>query len=259
MFIEERHDKILELIKDKKRVEVPHLSKMFNISEDSIRRDLRIMEQRGLVNRTYGGAVLPNKVAETSLFSDRNTINVDNKEKIAGLASTFIEDNDTIILDGSTTLLRIVPFLDKLKDVTVITNSIVIAYEINKTLSNIKLVMLGGIVQQNIANTVSIATLKEIEQLNVDKVFVAPCFISAQWGLSSTTLEEAHIKRAMLQAGREVFLVSDINKIGQKAMVNIAPLKAEYTIIIDSDLEVIVKNEFQDYLKAGLKIIYPDI
>ena len=255
MFIEERHDRILELIKDKKRVEVLELSKVFNISEDSIRRDLRIMEKRGLVSRTYGGAVLPSKVTDLPAFYERNKINVDNKEKIAYLASTFIEDNDTIILDGSTTLLKIVPFLSKFKGLAVITNSIAIAYEINKTLSNIKLVMLGGIVQQNIANTASIDTIKEIETLNVDKVFVSPCYISAKWGLSSTSIEEAHIKKAMLHAGRRVFLVSDISKIGKKSLVKVAPIKAEYTIIIDEELDAEAKDEFKDYFNKGLKII----
>jgi DeoR/GlpR family transcriptional regulator of sugar metabolism len=264
LFIEERHEKILEIIKEKKRVEVQELSKIFKVSEDSIRRDLRLMEQRGLINRTYGGAVLPNKKGVFPTFSERNNISVQIKEKIAKLASTFIEDNDTILLDGSTTISRIIPFLSIFNGLTVITNSIAIAYEINNSLHNVKLVILGGIVNQNIANTISIDTLKAIEKLNVDKAFIAPCFISEKWGLSCDSIEEAHIQRAMIEVSRKVFILLDSGKIGAtsslnnapKSLVTISPIREDFTIITDSNIGFDIMGDFKEYINKGLKIIY---
>ena len=100
MFIEERHQNILELLKEIGRVEVTELSKVFKLSEDSIRRDLRLMEEKGLVKRTYGGAILPDQVNQALKFKERKELNTEVKLLLVTLAVTFIQNNDTIWLDG---------------------------------------------------------------------------------------------------------------------------------------------------------------
>jgi len=256
MFIEERHQKILQIIKEKSRVEVQELSVYFDISSDSIRRDLRLMEKKGWVKRTYGGAVLPQKTGELMAFSKRTNINEKNKKSIAKLAASFIKDNDSILLDGSTTVAKLVPLLSDYKNLTVVTNSIAIAHEIVNARNDIKLVVIGGIVQKNSANTISVQSLKAIEELNVDKVFVAPCKITANEGLFSSMIEEAFIKKAMLEAGREVYLLADSDKFEQKALAHIGPLKTDYTIITDSHFNKEAEFAFKDYMDKGLKIIH---
>jgi DeoR/GlpR family transcriptional regulator of sugar metabolism len=255
MFIEERHQKILQIIKDKSRVEVLELSKLFDVSGDSIRRDLRLMEQNGLVKRTYGGAVLPRNSGDIETFARRTSINEKNKESIAKIASSFIKDNDSILLDGSTTVIRLVPLLRDYKNLTVVTNSIFIANEIVNSAKDIKLVVIGGIVLKDIANTASVESLRAIETLNVDKVFVAPCTITANEGLFSSVIEEALIKKAMLGAGREVYLLADSDKFEQKSLAHIGPLKAEYTIITDSNFNKEAELAFKNYIDKGLRII----
>jgi DeoR/GlpR family transcriptional regulator of sugar metabolism len=255
MFIEERHQKILQIVEEKSRVEVQELSLIFGVSSDSIRRDLRIMEEKGWVKRTYGGAVLPQKTGETASFSRRVNLNEKNKQSIAKLASLFIQDNDSILLDGSTTIAKLVPFLSDYKNLTVVTNSIAIANEIVNTVNDIKLIITGGVIQKNSANAISIESLRAIEKINVDKVFVSPCTITANEGLFSSMLEEAYIKKAMLEAGKEVYLLTDSDKFRHKSLAYIGPLRTEYTIITDSGFNKEAEFAFKEYIDKGLRII----
>ncbi|WP_286908882.1 DeoR/GlpR family DNA-binding transcription regulator [Clostridium sp. UBA1652] len=255
MFIEERHEKILEMLKDKKRVEVQELSELFEVSEDTIRRDLRIMEQKGKVHRTYGGAILPDKVNSYENFIVRENIQNDVKQSIASLAQSFIQERDTLLLDGSTTVAKIVPLLSGYKNLTVITNSITIAYDILHQCPNINLHIIGGIVRNDIGNSISIESLKDIEKLYVDKVFLSACSISLKGELTTPIIEDAHVKKAMLNAGREVYILADSSKFGQKSLMEFGRIKPEYTIISDSDLPDEINEDLQALISRGLKIL----
>ena len=255
MFIEERHEKILQMLKDKKRVEVQELSELFEVSEDTIRRDLRIMEQKGKVHRTYGGAILPDKVNSYENFIVRENIQNDVKQSIASLAQSFIQERDTLLLDGSTTVAKIVPLLSGYKNLTVITNSITIAYDILHQCPNINLHIIGGIVRNDIGNSISIESLKDIEKLYVDKVFLSACSISLKGELTTPIIEDAHVKKAMLNAGREVYILADSSKFGQKSLMEFGKIKPEYTIISDSDLPDEINEDLQALINRGLKIL----
>ncbi|ERK31836.1 DeoR/GlpR family DNA-binding transcription regulator [Clostridium intestinale] len=255
MFIEERHEKILQMLKDKKRVEVQELSELFEVSEDTIRRDLRIMEQKGKVHRTYGGAILPDKVNSYENFIVRENIQNDVKQSIASLAQSFIQERDTLLLDGSTTVAKIVPLLSGYKNLTVITNSITIAYDILHQCPNINLHIIGGIVRNDIGNSISIESLKDIEKLYVDKVFLSACSISLKGELTTPIIEDAHVKKAMLNAGREVYILADSSKFGQKSLMEFGKIKPEYTIISDSDLPEDINEDLQALISRGLKIL----
>jgi DeoR/GlpR family transcriptional regulator of sugar metabolism len=257
MFIEERHQKILQFLKDKGRVEVQDLSSIFQVSDDSIRRDLRIMEQKGLLSRTYGGAVLPNQSNYCPPFTERIRNNKENKERIAYLASLYLKDNDSIFLDGSTTVLNMIPYLNNYKNITVVTNSILIAYEIASTSVAVNLIVLGGIVDKNDGNALGTDTVKAIERLNLDKIFAAPCAISER-GLSCSAMEEAPIKKAMIEAGREIYLLIESEKFGSQSLINFAPIDLNYTIITDPDFSKCNIPEFNNLISKGLKIIYKE-
>jgi len=256
MFIEERHKKILEVLKKRGRVEVKELSEHFKVSEDSIRRDLRIMDQKALLTRTYGGAVLIEKVSEMKDFERRKEINRKSKDKIGEMVGSLIEEEDTIIFDGSTTLLSAVPFLTEFKRLTVITNSVVIAYELNKTNENIKVVMLGGTLQNGTFNTASIETVLELDGLNADKVFISPCYISGEWGISCPFMDEAQVKKAMLRAAQKVYIVADSSKIGKKSRARIADLEENFIIIMDEKPEALIEKELRSKLNEALTIIF---
>lgn len=255
MFIEERHQKILEMLKDKKRVEVQNLSELFQVSEDTIRRDLRIMEQEGKVHRTYGGAILPEKVSTYTDFNYREKVQTNVKESIAASAASFIQEHDTILLDGSTTVARIIPFLTGFKDLTVITNSIIIAHDIINQCPQIKLHIIGGQVRNDIANVLSLESLQTIQKLYVDKIFISSYSISSNGELSTPIIEDSNIKGAMLKAGREVYILADSSKFGQRSLSQFGKIKAEYTIITDENLTSEIRKDLKVLTDRGLNIV----
>jgi DeoR/GlpR family transcriptional regulator of sugar metabolism len=253
MFIEERHQHILELIQSKGRVEVSELSKDFQISEDSIRRDLRLMEEKGLLTRTYGGAILPEQVSSVLSYRERQEINVEGKTAIAKLAVSFIKNNDTILLDGSSTVAEMVPFLNHISGLTIITNSIAIAHDVLHFTTHCQLIMIGGTVERESFNTISIDSLKTIQSLTVDKTFTGPCSISPEWGLSTTTFDEAAVKRAMIETAREVYVLAESNKFGHRSLANIGPLMPQYHFITDG-ITPGIENVFQQLVDKGIQV-----
>ncbi len=255
MFIEERHQHILSLIREQGRVEVGELSKTFQISEDSARRDLRLMEEKGLVKRTYGGAILPNKVGEFSRFREHEAIRPETKTTLAKTAAALVRDGDTILLDASSTIAEMAPWLDKIKGLTIITNSLVIAYNAMNNLPNSKLFMIGGLVDPERANTTSIESLKTLQNIKVDKAFISPCSISQDLELWSTTFDEAEIKKAMINAGVEVIVIADSSKFGGRSLAKFGSLKHGYRLITDQATEGETRLKLQQLIKDGLTII----
>lgn len=255
MFIEERHNHILALIKEQGRVEVSEISKLFNISEDSARRDLRLMEEKGLVKRTYGGAILPFKVGEFSRFQEPDEINPKFKTAIPQKAASLVREGETILLDSSSIIIRMVPWLDKINRLTIVTNSIIIAYNVMNSLHNCKLFMIGGMVDLERANTTSIESLKTIQKIKVDKAFIGPCSISPEFDLWSTTFDEAEIKKAMINAGGEVVILADSGKFGGRSLAKICSLKRSFQLITDQEIEEKKRAQLQELIRDGLIIV----
>lgn len=254
MFIEERHQRILQKLREQGRVEVTDLSAAYDASEDTIRRDLRMMESKGWLKRTYGGAILPEQMGVAPDYSTRETMRAEEKEQIAKTAADFLSDGDTILLDGSTTVARMIPYLGRVERLKVITNSIAIAEQIVKRSLTVELYFLGGLVTMRTANTVGAEVVQALERLSVDKVFLGACAVTLDWGLSTPEFDEAVVKKAIIQAGREVFILADSGKFGQRALAQIGPLNEGYTMITDRRLPDEIDGE---YRKKGIRVISP--
>lgn len=255
MFIEERHHHILAIIREKGRVEVAELSKIFQISEDSARRDLRLMEEKGLVKRTYGGAILPDKVGHSIQFREKDWSGPGVKDDLAKTAAMMVRDEDTILLDGSPTIARMVPWLSKINGLTIITNSVAIAYGAINILPHNKLFMIGGLVDPSRTNTTSIESLNAIRNIAVDKAFISPCSVSSELELWSTSFDEAEIKKAMLKVAREVIILADSGKFGQRSLANIGPLQPGFQVITDQNLRDEIHLKLEERVKGGLVIV----
>ncbi len=257
MFIEERHQQILEMINNHGRVEVSELCQLFEISPDSVRRDLRLMEEKGLVKRTYGGAILPEQVSQVEIFAERINFNLSEKQSIARTAVSFIEEGDTLMLDGATTTLQMIPLLINYKNLTVITNSVQIAFELNRVVAQHRLILLGGMVVKETGNAVGFETVNAIRELKVDKVFLSPCALSLEQGLTMAVYEEAAVKRVMLQAGKEIFILAGSEKFKkQQALCKFGILKPEYVLITDRQLELELKEKLEH---KGLQVILSNV
>ncbi len=258
MFNQERQSEILDLLEKHERVEVTDLSTLFGVSVDTVRRDLRQMEQEGLLKRTHGGAILPKRPGVSASYSTRKKIHVREKSDIARVAASYIRDNDTLLIDGSTTTAAMIPYFSEYTGLTVFTNSISIGAEIISAHKHVKVFIIGGLLHNEHASTISIESLAFIQKLHVDKVYMGSCSISPQRGLSATVIEDSAVKKAMLKAGKQVIILADSSKFMRESLIQIAPLTPQYLIITDSGFDEALEKQFEGLIEQGLQIIIAD-
>jgi len=255
MFIEERHNKILQLISNQKRVEVSELSSLFNVSLDSIRRDLRILEKQGLLKRTHGGAISIEESNKIASYFYRKTVYESEKQEIGELASSFIEEGDTIIIEGSSTCATMIPYLCKFKNLTIFTNSIDIAHQIINCENSLRIFIIGGMIDQNSSNSYSNETLSFIQSLHVDKAFISPCSISSEAVLGTDDILQAQIDKAIIKSSKQTYILADHSKFFQESLMQMAPLSSDFTIISDSKLSDEAISRLKTSTNNDIKII----
>jgi DeoR family transcriptional regulator, fructose operon transcriptional repressor len=251
MFAEERQEKILEMLKVNKRVSNTELIKKFGVSA-TIRIDLTELEQKGLLSRTHGGAILKeDPVYGEDSISSRREKNKEEKECIAKKARAQIEDGDTILLDSGTTALDLAELLKDIHNLTVITNDLQIALKLQKY-SEIHLILLGGRVRTSFECTVGGMGIRALEELSVDKVFMTTNALSLQKGATTPNLDNAEIKREMMKIGNQRYLLCDSSKIGTKTVCSFAKIE-EFDVIITDDK---ISKELKDSIeKLHIEVI----
>lgn len=216
-----RIDKIETYIQEQKKVSIDQLCEVFQISKATLRRDLDNLMPRGTIEKVYGGVVaLPPKDSPMNgliSYSERNIKNAEAKDRIARLAAANVRDNDTIYLDTGTSTLRIIDYLGDVSNLTVITNSILIA---SKSLAypNIKVIMLPGIINPHTASTVGTGCLEYLSRCHMQKAFMA-CTGINEAGASNASPEEYEVKKTALEQSRIHYLLVDNSKFDKSALM----------------------------------------
>lgn len=255
MFNNERQNRILEILESDGRVEVSGLSDHFDVSVDTIRRDLKRLEEEGLLKRTHGGAVRIKPKGDVYSYATRKRIYSKEKMTIASCAAHYINDHDSLLIDGSTTLSALVPLLCEKKNLKVFTNNIQIASELIQINPAIKVFIIGGLLDNQHGTAVSHDAVSFINKLRVNKVLIGSCAISPERGLSSSEMDDTAIKKAMLKAGEEVFILADHTKFTRESLMKVADLKPEYKIITDSHLQELYTDIYDKLLEAQCQVI----
>lgn len=247
MFAEERHNKIIQLIKSGHPVKVADLSILFTVSEATIRRDLQELENSGLLQRTHGGAVSPQLGSELS-FHDREVCFLDEKQQIALTAANMVKDGETILLDAGTTTREIARALCG-KRLTVATNNMDVAC-IFADEPDIEVLLLGGILRKSINSLVGPLTNSMLKLLCFDKVFLAANGVDFTFGATTPTLVEAETKRSMIKAAKTAILVVDHSKFEQKTFAKICSLDEFSLIITDQGIDNATLNALQNHTQV---------
>lgn len=253
MLANQRRDKIVEMLNEDGAVKVSTLSRIFKVSEVTIRQDLEKLENEGLVVREHGGAFLKNIGQQVQNFALANLVNMDKKEKIGRKAAEFIENGDTIILDSGTTTTEIARHILDRRNLTVITNAINIVMILGSN-PGINIILTGGEFK---APTLSLTGQKAADffaGLHVDKLFLATAGISLKSGLTYPSLSDIAVKKAMIDSAETVYLVADSSKIGKGALASLGALSLIHYLITDSgitenDKKIFVQNEI-DFIIA---------
>jgi DeoR/GlpR family transcriptional regulator of sugar metabolism len=235
MLPHQRREKILEMIKEDGHAKVLQLSKIFKVTEVTIRQDLEKLEKDGYVEREHGGAFLKNVGFLVKNISLLNQDNLSAKASIALKAIEYINDGDTIILDSGSTTTEIAKQLSGFKNLTVITNALNIALILGE-LPEINLVVTGGEFK---APTLSLTGQKAadfFDNLHVDKLFLATAGITLKAGLTYPSISDICVKRAMIESADAVYLVADSSKIGKSSFASLGALSLIDYLITDSNI-----------------------
>ena len=248
MFAEERVQEIINELNSNGKVTVKDLSVKFSVTEDCIRKDLRILENNGFLKRTYGGAIQKRKTPDMDRVPDRMQINTSAKEKIAEKAFNFIKDRETIFLDISTTNILLAKLLaNSNKHVTVVTNmtDIVDALSIE---NNINVVCTGGVLNKFLDGFTGSSTIEFINKYKFDKAFVGSCGVDIiDNNITTFDIEDGNTKKAIISSSKETYLVMESNKFYYDGPYKFATFRDIKGILTDSepDADILeVLNEF---------------
>jgi DeoR family transcriptional regulator, fructose operon transcriptional repressor len=253
MYSEERRQRIVALINERKKLTVKVLCELLGVSPATVRADLRDLDREGLLVRTHGGAIERSKTGFEQVSRNRVTENLEAKRAIAALADALVEDGDTILLDTGTTTIELARRLQSRRDLTVVTNDLEIALVLEEA-AGVQVVLLGGALRKGYHCTVGSAGLQMAQNLRVDKAFVATNSLSFEAGATTPDLQQAETKKAMLAIAKKSFVLCDSSKIGRSSFVRFADLD-RIDVIITERISTADRARFE---KSGVEVVVPE-
>lgn len=230
----QRQAAILEHLQKQGKCSVEDLAHHFQTTGTTIRKDLVLLETAGSVIRTYGGVVLSKDEPDPPI-DHKTLINTEQKQKIADAAVQYIHDGDSIILDAGSTVLQMVPLLQRFNNITVMTNSLHIVNALSELDNEQTILMPGGTFRKKSASFHGQLAETAFEHFSFDKLFMGTDGIDLNAGV--TTFNEVYtVSKAMCSAARQVILMADSSKFGRKSPNIVCGLESVDTIITDSGI-----------------------
>lgn len=226
-----RLNSIEEYVLSKKTVSIDELCEVFNVSKNTIRRDLNELESRGHIAKVYGGvtAITPEDVMPLPV---RSGLNPSAKDYIGQLAVREISDGDTIFIDSGSTAVCVLRHLPPRIKLTIVTHSLPAMVEAAK-FDNVNLISLGGVYNPSTSSFVGISAQQALSDLRISKAFLSATGVTVESGMSNTTFLEAEIKRGIVSHASNVMLIADNSKLGHDATVTFCRLQDISTFITD--------------------------
>lgn len=236
MYAEERQQHILDRARADGRVDVNYLAETLDVTPETVRRDLTILERHGVLRRVHGGAIPVERLGFEPGVETRTERYVAEKERIAKAALPQLPDEGTILLDAGTTTLRLAELLPRDHELTIVTNSLGIATTVAQH-PNLTLYLLGGRVRGRTLAAVGSWVTDALRDVFVDVAFIGTNGLSVERGLSTPDQSEAAAKRAMIAAARRSIVLTDHTKIGVDHFSRFAGLSDIAAVITDTGLD----------------------
>jgi len=251
----ERQLTIINLIKNNKTVRVDELTKVLKVSSNTIRRDLSQLEKQGVLRRTQGGAILTEVDNNfTQPFEIRETKYTTEKKAIGRKASELVGAGDTIIIDAGTTALQLAKNLFQRQNLTILTNSLEISYELIAN-PNIVIILSGGIIRESSRSLIGLPAEQFFSQVHADKLFLATGGLTITEGLTNPNMHETPIKRNMIESAKEVIVLADFHKFGRISLSTIAPVTKVHKVVTDKKAPKEIINKLET---LGIEVIIAD-
>lgn len=250
---DERKKYILTSLDNQQTVKINELSKTMDVTRETVRKDLYHLEDEGLIKKIHGGAIR-GKPKETD-YNKRKVDRWQEKEKIAKVAVSYIEEGDTIYLDYGTTTLALAKEIAKLQNITVVTNTIPI---VNMLLPNkaINIIILGGILRNNESSLFGQFASNNIPDIFVNIGFFGCSGVDSKAGITSHHMGEVLISKQMIAQCKTSLILADSTKFGMVAFNRTA--KLEDVDIIVSDCQQENSKTYEDIRQAGVELVFAD-
>jgi DeoR family fructose operon transcriptional repressor len=253
MYAEERQQAIARLVTQRGRMSVNQLAREYDVTTETVRRDLSTLERMGLVRRVHGGVVPSSSLSliEAGL-RERDQVNTERKERIARAALELLPPpGGTILLDAGTTTSRLASLLPPDHSLTVVTHGVPIAARLAGQ-RQIDLRLLPGRVRRTTQAAVGADTVEVLSHLRVDVAFLGTNGVTSEHGLTTPDPEEAAVKRALIASGRRVVALADASKFGVETAVRFAAPGEIDVLVTDSDVS---STDRRALTKAGIEVV----
>lgn len=248
----DRQKKILEILKVKKSIRNSEIVKILDVSLETIRRDLDVLEKKGVIEKVHGGAKIKEEKKDENLYIDRVLKNVDEKKKMATKALEYIEKEDIIALNSSSTNLELAKLMVKKEmELTIITNSILIA-NIISTSNNINLILAGGVYNKKEFAFLGQITADFLSDFAVNKCFLSVGGISLEKGITDFYMEEVIVEKKLIEMSQKIYCLADSSKIDNNSLFKIGDIDDIELLITDDKVD---KTIIEKYKKKNLTIV----
>lgn len=248
----ERRREILARLGAEGKVIVSELARDFEVTEETIRRDLEKLDHEGLASKTYGGAVAKQSMAIDLPYNVRESANVREKERIAEQVAELVRDGERIMLDPSSTALYIVKKLKSKKNLTIITNSVKILLELADK-SDWTVLSTGGMLKKGALSLNGSSAEKMIASYHVDTAICSCKGIDTELGITDSNEQDCLIKQAMIASAERRILAVDNGKFDKKSFVRVEDLRTVDILVTD----IAPNDKWQRYcMEQGIHLIY---
>lgn len=245
----DRHQYILTKLQKEGRVNVLKLCADLKVSPVTIRKDLKVLEDKSLLYRTHGGGTLFNPYATDRPVNEKEKINSEEKSGIGAAGASLIEPNDCIIIASGTTVHSLAKQIKPEGNLTVITAALNVATELNRH-PDIEVLVLGGVLRKSSSSATGMYAEKILDDFSCSKLFLGVDGIDPDFGLTTTHIQEAQLNRKMIHASQKTIVLADSSKFGKRAFGRICGLEDIEQVITDSG----ISDHMVDLLK-GMGIV----
>lgn len=231
MLAAERKREIVALVIRERRVVVTELSRRFGVTEETVRRDLHVLERDGLLTRTHGGALPRLSAVEDLPYPLRQTLNAGAKEAIGAKAAALVHDGQAIMIDSSSTAAHLLPNLTERRGLTIITNSVRMLSD--PATGPHAIVSVGGELRQQSMTFVGPLAIQALAQFRVDHAFISCKALSRTGGVMDASIADADVKRAFVAQAARVTLLADGDKFDASGLIRVCDFDRVATLVTD--------------------------
>ncbi|MGA2779645.1 MAG: transcriptional repressor AgaR [Steroidobacteraceae bacterium] len=211
-----RRERIVSLLREQGSVQIPSLAELFQVSTQTLRKDLNFLDEKGICTRSSGGAILKRGALSPTeqAIEVKRALYADEKMRIGQAAAALIESDDSVLLDSGTTTLQVARHIDPQASLVVVTNDVGIMNEL-VTRERVQLVFLGGTLRRKNLSFYGTQTERTLQDMHVDKLFLAADGFDIDKGITTHFEPEALLNRMMCRAASEIIVVADSSKFGR--------------------------------------------